>query len=99
MLVTRRKNIGRNGQAKFPIKEDQENHVSPKGRFVHQGVNKEEMETDVIEKSPKANLLYNKPSHSCVRLDSSNQGVDIKDPCHMELGHDVSESGMEVEYE
>ena len=56
------------------------------------------METEVIEKSPKANLLYNKSSHSRVRLDSSNQGVDIEDPCHMESSHDVSRSGMEVEY-
>ena len=52
----------------------------------------------MIEKSPKANLLYNKSSHSRVRLDSSNQGVDIEDPCHMESSHDVSRSGMEVEY-
>ena len=58
-LVTRRKNIVKDGRAKFPIKEGQENDVSPKGKIVHQWVNREEMETVVIEKSPKEDLLYN----------------------------------------
>ena len=72
MFVTRTKNIVKKGRAKFPIKEGQENDVSPKGRIVHQRVNREEMETGVTKKSPKADLLYNKPSPSRVRLDSSN---------------------------
>lgn len=53
------------------------------------------METEVSEKSPKADLLYHKPGPSCERLEESSQ-VAFDDPCFMESGRVVLGNGMEV---
>ena len=53
MLVTRKKNQVGNGRARFSLKNDLENDVSPKGIFVHQGVNKEDMGDDDLESQIK----------------------------------------------
>lgn len=95
MLVTRRKNLVRNGRDKGSIKESQESDVRPKGKIVRQQMNKEELETEVIGKSSKADMLSNKSGPARVRDELSNQ-VIVEDPSFMDLGHDVLGSDMEI---
>lgn len=95
MLVTRRKNLVRNRQVKGNIKEGQESDVSLKGKKVHQQVNKEGLETEVIGKSAKADMLSIKLGPAHVRDELSNQAA-VKDPDFMATRHDVLGSNMEV---
>ena len=50
MLVTRKKNLVRNGRAKSVFKESQDNDVSTKGKIVFKGVIRKGKEADVMEK-------------------------------------------------
>lgn len=62
MLVTRKKNLVRNGQTRFPLGSDLERDVSPKGIFVQKGVNREDLRDDGLVKPNKVDLLSNQPN-------------------------------------
>lgn len=61
MLVTKKKNLVRNGQTRFPLRSDLERDVSPKGIFVQKGVNREDLRDGGLVKPNKVDVLSNQP--------------------------------------
>ena len=95
MLVTRKKNLVRNGQAKSDFKDSQDNEVSTKGKMVFRGINSADKEVDVMVKSPKADFPHSKQGQSRVRLDVSNQNVVVEEQYLMNSRQVASGSGIE----
>lgn len=82
MLVTRKKNQVRNGRARFSLKNDLENDVSPKDIFVHQGVNREDIGDDGLEKSNKVDVLSNHSDSALAKFKIPDQReVQNEDLC------------------